>query len=243
MAQLEGKMALITGAGRGIGRAIALAFAREGCGVALLARTLDELTETANLVVATGARALPCVCDVSMPAQVDGAVNRVLHEFGHIDILVNNAGFAAFKPFVEIGFEDWKRTLDVNLTGPFLLIQEVLPSMIERGSGRIINVSSVAGLKPIPEQSAYCASKFGLNGLSLVLAMELRPYGIAVHAICPGGVATRLSEEAMPQRDKSDWMTPEDVAHAALYLATLSPRATTDVLHIRRFDSAPIGAA
>lgn len=243
MALLEGRTALITGAGRGIGRGIALAFAREGCDVALLARTLDELNETARLVSATGARALPCVCDVSAPAQVDSAVNRVLHEFGFVDILVNNAGYAAFKPFTELSIEEWRRTLEVNLTGPFLLIQEVLPSMIARGSGRIINVSSVAGLKPIPEQSAYCASKFGLNGLSLVLAMELREYGIAVHAICPGGVATRLAEEAMPERDKSKWMTPEDVAHAALYLATLSPRATTDIIHIRRFDSAPINAS
>ena len=136
---------------------------------------------------------------------------------------------------------EWRRTLDVNLTGAFNCIKAVLPSMIERKGGRIINISSVAGLKPIGDQSAYCASKFGLNGLTQVLAMEFRQYGIAVHSICPGGVDTRLSREAMPQRDKTNWLTPEDVAHAALYLATLSPRAAADEILIRRFDSVPIG--
>ncbi|HNR30044.1 MAG TPA: SDR family oxidoreductase [Candidatus Hydrogenedentes bacterium] len=243
MALLEDKTALITGAGRGIGRGIALAFAREGCRVALVARTLDELNETTQLAADLGGEAFPCVCDVAAPSQVDNAVNMVLHRFGHIDILVNNAGYACFKPFTEIAIDEWRHTLDVNLTGPFLVTQAVLPSMIARRSGRIINVSSVAGLKPIAEQSAYCASKFGLNGFSLALALELRAYDIAVHALCPGGVATRLADEAMPERDKADWMTPEDVAQAALYLATLSPRATTDVLHIRRFDSTPLGAS
>lgn len=237
--QLSGKSALITGAGRGIGRGIALAFAQEGCRIALAARSRAELDETAARVQKTGADALVLECDVADPAQIRATVDAALAHFGQIDILVNNAGYACFKPFSEISPEEWQRTLDVNLTAPFHFIQALLPSMIARRTGRIINVSSVAGLKPIMKQSAYCASKYGLNGLSLVLAMELREYGIGVHAICPGGVATRLSEEAMPERDKTDWMTPEDIAHAALYLATLSPRATTDILHMRRFDSAP----
>lgn len=238
---LTGKTAIITGAGRGIGRGIALAFADAGCRVALLARSRDELDETARIVGAQGGTASVHVGDVAKPEQVRASVDAVLAEFGHVDILVNNAGYASFKPFLQIPLDEWRRTLDVNLTGPYLMIQAVLPSMIARRSGRIINVSSVAGLKPIQKQSAYCASKYGLNGLSLVLAMELREYGIAVHSICPGGVATRLSEENMPERDKSDWMTPEDVAHAALYLATQSPRAATDILPIRRFDSTPLG--
>jgi NAD(P)-dependent dehydrogenase (short-subunit alcohol dehydrogenase family) len=142
---------------------------------------------------------------------------------------------------MELDASEWRRTLDVNLTGAFNCIKAVLPSMIARGGGRIINISSVAGLRPIINQSAYCASKFGLNGLTYVLAMELRPYGIAVHSICPGGVDTQLSREAMPGRAKTDWLTPEDVAHAALYLATLSPNAATDEILIRRFDGVPIG--
>lgn len=238
---LNGKTAVITGAGRGIGRGIALAFAGAGCRVALLARSRDELDETARLVAGQGGVAFSHVCDVAEPDQVHAAMDAAMAHLGCVDVLVNNAGYASFKPFRELSLDEWRRTLDVNLTGPYLMIQAALPSMIARRSGRIINISSVAGLKPIQRQSAYCASKYGLNGLSLVLAMELREYGIAVHSICPGGVATRLSEENMPERDKSDWLTPEDVARAALYLATLSPRAATDVLPIRRFDSAPIG--
>lgn len=238
---LDGKTALITGAGRGIGRGIALAFAEQGCDVAACARTADEVNATVDAVKRTGRRALALVGDVSNPRDVHSCVNEALNAFGHIDILVNNAGYACFKPFGELSAADWQRTLDVNVTGPFFCIKAVLPSMIARGSGRIINISSVAGLKPLMNQSAYCASKHALNGLGNVLAMELRQYGIAVHTVCPGGVDTRLAQEAMPDRDKSDWMTPEDIAHACLYLATLSPRAATDELVIRRFNSVPIG--
>ena len=238
---LEGQSALITGAGRGIGRGIALAFARQGCAIAALARTASELEETVHAVQALGRRAIAVSCDVTDREAVEAAVRAALAAFGQIDLLVNNAGYACFKPFVDLTAEEWRRTLDVNLTGAFHCIQAVLPSMIARRAGRIINISSVAGLKPIAEQSVYCASKYGLNGLTHVLAMELRPYGISVHAICPGGVNTRLAQEAMPDRDKADWLMPEDVAHAALYLAGLSPRATTDEILVRRFGSVPVG--
>jgi NAD(P)-dependent dehydrogenase (short-subunit alcohol dehydrogenase family) len=197
--------------------------------------------ETAALVEGLGRKALGLVCDVADPASVNAAVERALGAFGKIDILVNNAGYACFKPFMELSLDEWQRTLDVNLTGIFLCTRAVLPGMIARGSGRIINISSVSGLRPILRQSAYCASKHGVNGLTSTLAMELRPYGIRVHAICPGGVTTRLSEENMADRDKSDWMTPEDVAHTALYLASMSSRATTDMVYLRRFGSVPLG--
>lgn len=236
---LKGKTAFITGGGRGIGRGIALAFAQQGCNVAVAARTEMEVRETAQLVEAEGRKTLAIRCDVADPKSVNAAIEVTLATFGQIDILVNNAGYAHFKPFHELSAEEWKRTLDVNLTGPFLCIQAVLPSMMARRSGRIINISSVAGLKPLLHQSAYCASKHGLNGLSKVLALELREYGVGVHSICPGGVDTRLARDAMPERDKSEWMTPEDIAHACLYLATLSPRATTDEIVVRRFGSAP----
>lgn len=236
---LKDKVAFITGGGRGIGRGIALAFAQHGCDVVAAARTEDEVRETAKLVEAHGQKALALQCNVADPASVSKAVTATLDTFGQIDILVNNAGYAHFRPFHELSAEEWKRTLDVNLTGPFLCIQAVLPSMMARRSGRIINISSVAGLKPLLHQSAYCASKHGLNGLSKVLAMELRECGIGVHSICPGGVDTQLARDAMPERDKSDWMTPEDIAHACLYVATLSPRATTDEIVVRRFGSAP----
>lgn len=238
---LEGKSALITGAGRGIGKGIALAFARQGCDVAALARSENEIAGTAREIRELGREALALPCDVADAESVRRAVDAALKAFGKIDILVNNAGYACFKPFVEMSLDEWQRTLDVNVTGPVNCIKAVLPSMMERKSGRIINLSSVAGLKPLIDQSAYCASKYALNGLTKVLAMELRPHGIAVHAICPGGVDTQLSRDAMPHRDKTNWLTPDDIAHAALYLATLSPRAATDEILVRRFDSVPIG--
>lgn len=238
---LQGKCAFVTGAGRGIGRGIALAFANAGCDIVAVARTASEIAETADEVRQRGGKALEVTCDVTSPKDVQSAVAKALDEFGRIDILVNNAGYARFVPLKDMTLDNWRQTLDVNMTGPFLCTQAVLPSMIAHGSGRIINISSLAGLKPYPHQGAYCASKHGLNGFTKVLAMELRPYGIGVHSICPGGIDTRLTREAMPERDKTDWMTPEDVAHAALYLATLSPRATTDEIVVRRFDSVPLG--
>ncbi len=239
--QLEGCIVLITGAGRGIGRGLATVFAEAGCGVAALARSVTELNETCELVRKSGRRALALPCDVTDQAQVIEAVGAAESHFGRIDILINNAGYAHFQPFHELPAEEWERTLDVNLTGPFHCIQAALPGMMERRAGRIINISSLAGLKPYPEQSAYCAAKHGVNGLTKALAMELREYNIGVHAICPGGIDTELTRKAMPDRDKSEWMTPEDVAHAALYLARLSPRAATDELVLRRFDSPPLG--
>lgn len=237
---LTGKTAVVTGAGRGIGRAIALAFAREGCDVALAARSRDELEETRLLAAETGRRVLALYCDVADRASVAEMAGAVLAEFGAVDILVNNAGYGRFLPFVELTDEDFTRTIDVNLTGAFRCIKAFLPGMMARKSGRIINVSSVSGLRAIDRQSAYCASKHGLNGLSKTLALELRPYNIAVHALCPGGVTTRLSEEEMPERDKTDWMTPGDIAHVALFLASMGPRATTDVIHVRRFGGEPL---
>lgn len=237
---LEGKNAIITGAGRGIGRSIAEAFAAQGCNIAVLARSAGEIEETAERLRALGVRAAAIACDVTQAASVETAFAAAETFLGSVDILVNNAGMARFMPFASMSLEDWNDTLAANLTSVFLCTRRVLPGMMARRSGRIINISSVSGLKPIAEQSAYCAAKHGVNGLTKTLALELQAYGIGVHAICPGGVATRLAEEAMPDRDKTDWMQPEDVAHAALFLATQSARAATDIVQLRRFDSAPL---
>lgn len=238
--QLAGKTALITGAGRGIGRAIALRFAEAGCNLTLAARTESELVETAKELRVMGVRALTQRCDVSAPEQVQAAVDQTLTEFGVLDILVNNAGYACFKPFHELTLDEWRQTLDVNLTGTFLCTQAALPHMMERRAGRIINISSVSGLKGLNRQSAYCAAKHGINGLSKTLALELRDYGISVHAICPGGVVTQMTDESMPGRDKTTWMQPGDIAYTALYLAALPERTTVDVIHVRRFGGEPL---
>ncbi len=238
---LEGKTALITGAGRGIGKAIAILFAEQGCDVAVAARSSEEIEAVAEEARALEQSALALPCDVTDFTQVTASVDTALQHFGHLDILVNNAGYACFKPTMELSVSEWQQTLDVNLTGPFMYTKAVLPSMMARQSGRIINISSVAGLKPILNQSVYCASKYGLNGFSKALALEMREHGISVHAVCPGAVDTQLAQDAMPERDKSDWMQPSDVAQACLYLASLRAGVTVDELSVRRFASTPIG--
>lgn len=237
---LNDKVAVITGAGRGIGRAIALAFARQGARIAVAARTAEEIEDTVAQVQHLGAQAVGVVCDVADPESVAQLAAKTTETLGPAEILVNNAGYAHFLPFTELSLEDWRKTLDVNLTGPFLVTQAFLPGMVARRAGRIINVSSVAGLKGIEHQGAYCASKHGLNGLTKVLAMELRPHNISVHAICPGGVDTRLAQEAMPGRDRSNWMSPDDIAATAVYLCSLSPQTAIDFITPRRFDSIPL---
>ncbi len=151
---LEGKNAIITGAGRGIGRAIAEAFAAQGCNIAALARSEDEIEETASIVRELGVRAVAVACDVTQAASVDDPFAAAEAALGPIDILVNNAGMARFKPFTALSLDDWNDTLASNLTSVFLCTQRVLPGMMARRAGRIINLSSVSGLKPIAEQSA-----------------------------------------------------------------------------------------
>ncbi len=235
------RIALITGAGRGIGQAIAQALAREGYDIAGVARTAPEIEAAAEAVRKLGRAALPIAADLTDLDRIGDIVDPVLDAFGRIDLLVNNAGYACFKPFLEYTRDEWQRTLALNLTVPFLLIQHVAPIMARQGGGRIINISSVAGLKPITNQSAYCASKHGLNGLSKVLAMELRAHNVRVHTVCPGGVDTRLAQDSMPERDRTGWMQPEDIADACVYLSRLSDRAVVDELVIRRTGSVPLG--
>jgi len=239
---LTGQSAIITGAGRGIGRAIALAFAAQGCNVAVCSRTQTEIVETARLCEAYGVDVIPMGVDITDWDAVSKMLLVARERFIRIDILVNNAGYADFDPFLEQKPDTWSRTLEVNLTGTWQVSKAVAKHMVKHGGGRIINIASVAGHKPIVNQSAYCASKHGLLGLSKCMALELREHNIAVNAISPGAVETKLAEKAMGERaDRDAWMEPEDVAHAALYLASLSPRAAVDDLVLRRFASSPLG--
>ena len=240
MKELEGKKAIVTGGGRGIGRAIALAMAEEGCDIAVVSRTRDEIERTANEVMMFGSQALAIQADVSDPLDVEYAVNETIKAFGRIDILVNNAGIAIFKPFLELTLDDWDRTMAVNLSGAFLCAQEVAKYMVEQESGTIINICSSASKKAYPNQLAYVASKHGMMGLSKTMSIDLQPYGIKVHAICPGGVDTKLTADARPEVDRSDWMHPEDIAHVVMMLLTMHDRATIDEIYIRRYDSSPI---
>ena len=240
MKKLEGKKAIVTGGGRGIGRAIALAMAEEGCDVAVVSRTRGEIERVAGEINMFDSLGLAIQADISEPTDVEYMVHKTLNTFGRIDILVNNAGIAIFKPFLDLTLDDWDKTMAVNLRGAFLCAQEVAKYMVEQESGTLVNVCSSASKKAYPNQLAYVASKHGMMGLSKTLSIELQPYGIKVYAICPGGVNTRLTADARPEADRSDWMHPEDIAHVVLMLLTMHDRSAIDEIYIRRYDSSPI---
>jgi NAD(P)-dependent dehydrogenase (short-subunit alcohol dehydrogenase family) len=192
--RLAGKIALITGAGRGIGQAVALGYAEVGASLVICSRTASELESTANQVVLKGAKVIPVVTDVSQPVQVERMVNRAIGEFGRIDVLVNNAGVGhSHISLVELPVEEWDRVLAVNLRGPFLCARAVLPHMIRQQSGHIINVSSWLGRSAMTGYGAYGISKWGLEGLTRYLAEEHRGDGIRVNSVGPGCVATKMT--------------------------------------------------
>jgi NAD(P)-dependent dehydrogenase (short-subunit alcohol dehydrogenase family) len=221
---LAGRVALITGASRGIGRATALRLAQAGAAIVLAARTEPELLAVAETVRASGAGALVIPTDVTNDQQLEALVNRTLTHFGRIDILVNNAGGGPPRtPLVKARVADWDWTLRVNLWAPMVLTKLILPAMIERRSGTIVNMCSLAGLTGKAGEAAYAAAKFGVRGFSQSLFEEVREYGIKVSTICPGYVDTALIP---PNRrvDRSKMLSPADVAEAVYAVVVASPR-------------------
>lgn len=199
--KLEGKVLIITGGGQGIGRAIALRFAEEGAAVTVAGRTKENLEQVANDIRERGGRAITSITDVSDEQMVKQMVAATLDEFGAIDILVNNSGIAGpTAPVTEVSREDWDQTMAVNLTGAFLCAKHALPHMIEHQSGRIINITSVAGLRAYALRSPYAASKWAMIGLTKTLAEEAGRYNIAVNAIAPGPVRGPRIESVIRNR-------------------------------------------
>ncbi|HSP21137.1 MAG TPA: 3-ketoacyl-ACP reductase [Planococcus sp. (in: firmicutes)] len=225
MQEVKGKNALITGAGKGIGRATAIAFAKEGINVGLLGRTGAHLEEVLKELEQYGVKAVMAAADVSDNEAVLSAVEHIKSELGSIDILVNNAGIGKFGKFLELPPEDFKKIIDVNLMGVYNVTHAVLPEMIERKSGDIINIASTAGQKGAPVTSAYSASKFGLLGLTESLMLEVRKHNIRVSALLPSTVVTDLAQsENLIQGDPENVMHPEDLAEVMVAQLKLHPR-------------------
>ncbi|HEV8534066.1 MAG TPA: SDR family NAD(P)-dependent oxidoreductase [Methylomirabilota bacterium] len=227
-AGLAGQVAVVTGAGRGIGRAIAQAFAREGAAVALCARSAPELAAVQHEIEAAGGRAVVRSTDVSDETAVAALVSETLRSFGRIDCLVTAAGLAAFGPVAEAKTADWDETMAVNLRGVFLCCRAVLPAMMAARRGTIINIGSIVTGRTLPGSAAYTASKYGLLGLSRVLAEEMRPHGVRVGVLSAGATDTSLWDAAPNPPARARMVRPEQVARAALLMATLEPGATLE---------------
>jgi NAD(P)-dependent dehydrogenase (short-subunit alcohol dehydrogenase family) len=217
--RLNGKVALVTGGGRGIGRAIAMRLAAEGAAVAICSRTEQELKETVREITRHNGEAFSRVVDLASPMAIRSLVKNLRGRYPKIDILVNNASLLGpRRPIAEYPLKDWEAVLKVNLTAPFLLTQEVLRLMIPQKSGCILNITSSVGRRGRAEWGGYSVSKFGLEGLTQILAEELRERRIRVMALNPGGTRTAMRAAAYPEEDPTRLPPPDAVAQVALDL-------------------------
>lgn len=238
MNSLDRRTALVTGGGRGIGRAIAVALAAEGMRVVVVARSREEIDGTVREIVASGGEAVAIEADLSRREEVRGLVPKAVEPFGVVDVLVNNAGVGSSadpRPVVDFDDDFWDRTLEVNLTVPYLLSKAVLPGMVDRGWGRIITIASINGRRPSLHGAAYAASKHGVLGLMRTLALETAADGITVNCICPGPVRTAMNDprvrydadrlgRTFEDHERSltpigGRLEPEDIAPLAVFLA------------------------
>ena len=220
---------LVTGASRGIGRSIALRFAEEGARLALVARTEAELLQTASLVQKAGVRTVAVPTDIRDPAGAAASVERAEAELGAIDVLVNNAGVFLWRPFLNLTPDEWDLVIATNLTGAANFCRAVIPGMMKRRRGRIVNVSSIHGMRGEANLAAHSAAKFGLIGLTQSLAREFREFNIAVNAVCPGTVENREDETGAADRAEplAEKLWPRDVARTVLFLASDDAAAIT----------------
>ncbi len=217
MKRLSKKVAIVTGAGRGIGKAISLALVKEGANIVLVSRTKSELENVASEINKQGSKTLTVVADVSDQNDVKQTVVKTVDVFGRIDILINNAGVTYRKLLENTSEKEWDNTINTNLKGVFLFSKEVLHIMEKQKNGIIVNISSGAGKYGFPELSAYCASKFGVIGLTESLAREIED-GIKVYCVCPGGVDTKMHRNLFPKDPPETLIKPEKIAQKVLEL-------------------------
>jgi NAD(P)-dependent dehydrogenase (short-subunit alcohol dehydrogenase family) len=219
MSRLEGSVALVTGAGRGIGKSVALMLARSGCRLIVAARTAREVEATTEEIKSWGGVATHVVADLARDDEIERVVEESRRAFGAVDILINNAGWGKRAPVVRMKREDLDQTLRVNLRAPMLLAKHLVPAMIEKGGGAVINIGSISGKSGEANGAAYSASKFGLLGFTQSLYEEVREHGIKVSVIVPGFVDTPLIPSNR-QLDRSKMIQADDVAQAVLYVLT-----------------------
>jgi NAD(P)-dependent dehydrogenase (short-subunit alcohol dehydrogenase family) len=229
---LDGQVAVISGAGRGIGAAIAHELSKLGAIVVLCGRTRPALEQTAQSIAEAVGKAEVVPWDVTSLASVEAAAKHVEATYGRLDILVNNAGIGGFSsPLHQLSPHEWDQILNTNLRGVYYAVRAFAPLMIRARSGHIINISSLSGKNALPNGAAYAASKWGLNGLSYSLAEELRSHNIRVAVVCPGSTNTDLSPHA--GKDPSKMLQPQDVAHAVAMLVTQSPQSFVSEILLR----------
>ena len=232
MQPLAGKVSIVTGASRGIGKAISILLAQSGSRVVLAARSEPQLKSVSEEISGQNGEALVIPTDLTVDKEMERLVQQTLKEWGSVDVLINNAGLGKLAPVVKAKVSDWDETFRVNLRAPMFLSKLVLPTMMERGEGSIINISSVSGKSGQANGSAYSASKFGLMGFTQSLYEEVREYGIRVAAICPGFVDTPLVPQ-MRRLDRSKMIRPEDIAQTVLFVLTSPPTVCPVEITIR----------
>src|SRR5574340_405477 len=234
MERLKGKIAIVTGSSSGIGKAIALRFAREGAAVVVAGRRFYKCEETVAQIQAAGGPALPVQTDIADESQVERLITETVRRFQRLDILVNNAGIFGGRRLAETGTEAFDEVMNTNVRGTFFCCRAGFTQMKKQGGGTIINMSSVAGVQAWSGTGTYSASKHAIMAMSKSLADEGRAYHIKVSAICPGGVADELVDATAGERARSEKIDPFDIAETALYLACLGPQATVHQIVVDR---------
>jgi len=237
---LDGKVAVVTGASQGIGKTIALELADAGAQVVLVARGREKLESVAAKIEKGGqGSALVAPTDLTQEESIKKLVATVEREFGRLDILVNNAGQTLSRSLVETTCEEWDQVIATNARSAFLLCRDSMRLLRLAQPGYIINISSVVGVKGYPKQIAYSASKHAMRGMSIAMAEELREENIRVHVICPGGVLTEMVDSVRPDIKKDELILPEEIAELVRYLVTHEGKGVVDEIRIRRATSGP----